>query len=87
MKTTLIRILSIMTLATSMSAFAMSEPAKGAGADPKKTHSNETTVSMLSVDEPKSQQGTATDNDKSRKQQIEQQNKEWLHNLQGVYGG
>ena len=87
MKTTLIRILTIMTLATSLSAFGMSEPAKGAGTDPKKTNTTETTVSMLSVDEPKSQQGTDQDNDKSRKQQIEQQYQEWLHNLQGVYGG
>jgi len=81
MKGTLIRILSIVTLATSISAFGLSEKASAA----KKTHSsNATTTAPYTQDEPKADQDQAK---KSREQVIEEQNQQWLHNLQGVYGG
>lgn len=80
MENTFIRIFIVMTLATSM--FAMSEKAKEASAS--KTHSNATTVCA-----PASQQNSQGQPDKgdSKSKQIEEQNKRWLHNLQGIYGG
>lgn len=80
MKNTLIRIFTVMTLATSM--FAMSEKAKEAS--PSKTHSDETTV-CAPADQQNSQ--GKPDKDDSKSKQIEEQNKRWLHNLQGIYGG
>ena len=80
MKSTLIRIFTIMTLATSM--FAMSEKAKDASSNKK--HSDETTV-CTPADQQNSQ-GQSDEGD-SRSRKIEQQNKQWLHDLQGIYGG
>ena len=82
MKNTLIRILAIMTLATSISAFGLSEKASEA----KKTHSsNATTTTSYAQDEPKADR--SQDKKRSREQMIQEQNKQWLHDLQGVYGG
>lgn len=80
MKSTLIRIFTIMSLATSM--FAMSEKAKDASTN--KTHSDETTV-CAPADQRNSQGQSDEGDSKSRK--IERQNKQWLHDLQGIYGG
>lgn len=91
MKSALIRILSIMTLATSISAFALPEKATAA----KSTNANnagcETTTGPYNPDKQKTDQDPGqSDNgqEKSRKQvQIEEQDKQWLHDLQGIYGG
>ena len=80
MKNTLIRIFTVMTLATSM--FAMSEKAKEASTS--KTNSGETTV-CAPADQKDSHDGM--DKGESKSKQIEEQNKNWLHDLQGVYGG
>lgn len=80
MKNTLIRIFTVMTLATSM--LAMSEKAKEASAS--KTNSDETTVCAPA--DQKDSQGSM-DKEDSKSKQIEEQNKNWLHDLQGVYGG
>lgn len=87
MKTTLIRIFAIMTLATSMSAFAMSEKPKDAGAaKANKANCTETTVSYP-VDQPSSNDRSDEDNAKSRQQKIKEQNKQWLHDLQTISAG
>jgi len=82
MKNTLIRILSIMTLATSISAFGLAEKASAA----KNTNcSDATTTAPYTQEEPKADQNQ--EKEKSREQKIQEQDKQWLHDLQGVYGG
>jgi len=71
-----------MTLATSISAFGLSEKAPTS----KKTHSNKaTTTAPYTQDERKADQNQ--EKEKSREQKIQEQNEQWLHDLQGVYGG
>ena len=82
MKSTFIRILSIMTLATSISAFGLSDKAAKA----KNTNCYDAaTTAPYTQDEPKADQNR--EKEKSREQMIQEQNKQWLHDLQGVYGG
>ena len=82
MKSTLIRILSIMMLATSISAFRLS----GKAAKAKNTNcSDATTTAPYTQDERKADQNQ--EKEKTREQKIQEQNEQWLHNLQGVYGG
>ena len=87
MKSTLVRIFAIMTLATSMSAFAMPEKGKDNNTtNSSKTNAEETTVSCP-ADQKKSEERPDKDNDQARQEQIEKQNQQWLHDLQGYYGG
>jgi hypothetical protein len=91
MKSTFIRILSIMTLATSISAFALSEKAPA----PKNTNSNGAKSEATTEAYTRGGRKTGThraqsnyDQEKSPKeQQIEQQDKQWVHDLMGIYGG
>ena len=84
MKPTLIRLLSIMTLAVSMSAYALPAKDKAAGnsncttaSDPKPASANSGSQNSQDQQDP----------EKARQQLIEQQNQQWLHDLMGVYGG
>jgi len=82
MKSTLIRILSILTLATSISAFGLAEKASAT----KNTNcSDATTTAPYTQEERKADQNQ--EKEKTREQKIQEQNEQWLHNLQGVYGG
>ena len=92
MKSTLIRIFAIMTLATSMSAFAMSDKAAATENTNCNNAKSEATTVANTPDGGKTDQTDEGQSDnsqeKSRKQQlIEQQEKQWLQDLQGVYGG
>lgn len=91
MKSTLVRFFAIMTLASSMSGFALTEKAPVA----KNTNSDKASCETASAsygpdawmtdkDEEQSDNSQA----KSRKQkQVEEQDKQWLHDLLGIYGG
>lgn len=91
MKPTNTRVLAIAILTTSMSAFAMSGKAKTPkDTSPNDTNSGETPAAYV-VDQPNSGQDEGQ-SDKSEKQfgeqqRIQQANQEWLHDLQGIYGG
>ena len=93
MKNIITRALAVALLTTSISAFAAPGNSKSAkSTDPKQTDSDTTLV--IVVDEPNPPK---TDQDKAQQDQsdeksgkqklIEQQDKQWLHNLQGIYGG
>jgi hypothetical protein len=79
MKSTLIRVLSIMTLASSLSAFALSDKAKNSTAP-----SGETKCAPASSERRADQDKGQSDNDqeKSRLMLIREQEKQWLHDLQ-----
>ena len=81
MKGNLVRILAIMTLASSISAFAKSdEPAKKSKNNSKNTNC-EATATVAKADQNKADQNL-TDEEKARKRLIEEQEKQWLHDLQ-----
>ena len=85
MKNFLIRILTIMTLATSISAFAA--PEKPAAAT--KTNSNagcETTAAPSKADRSEAQSDESQQKSE-RKRLIEQQEKQWLHDVQNIVAG
>jgi hypothetical protein len=91
-KSTLIRMFAIMTLATSISAFAQPKGSNAAKCSCSNNDSSETVVVAPSTrdagnadrDYPPADSGR----DKSGSQpNIEEQNRQWLHNLQGIYGG
>jgi hypothetical protein len=91
MKTTIMRVLAIAMLTTSMSAFALSDKSKTAN-DPKtKNPDPDETVVLYVVEGPSSDQNQAQPNQNQKKseeqQTIEQQDKQWVHDLQGVFGG
>ena len=82
MKTTLTRTLMVALLATSISAFAKSGDGKRDNTAPpakvtQQDSCNQNTNHAAKPEEPKS----------ADQQKIEQQDKEWLHDLQGTYGG
>ena len=81
MKSTLIRILAIMTLATSLSAVA--QPAnKAKKADCSNASSETATAPDVKADQ--------KDNGREKSKQermIEEQNKQWLHDVQNIVGG
>jgi ribosomal protein L12E/L44/L45/RPP1/RPP2 len=91
MKSTLIRFFAIMTLASSMSGFALTEKAPVAK-NTKSDNASCATASasyspdagMTDMDEAQGDNSQA----KSRKQkQVEEQDNQWLHDLLGIYGG
>ena len=82
MKTILTRILMVTLLATSISAFAKSGDPKSAGAV---TPSNVT--QQDSCNQNANPAGKQDEQKSPDEQKIEQQDKEWLHDLQGTYGG
>jgi len=87
MKSNFIRLLTAMTLATSISAFA--RPGDAAS-DDKKSSKPETTPSTSSPNAGvagQDQEQPDPNQEKARKQLIEEENKQWLHDLQGIYGG
>ena len=93
MKTTMIRVLAIAMLTTSMSAFALSGKSKTAN-DPNTRNPNpDETIVLCVVDQPSADQDeTQSGQDQKQKkseeqQKIEQEDKQWLHDLQGIYGG
>ena len=86
MKTSLIRLFAIMTLATSMSAFALPAESNAGkngncntASDPKPASANDARGSEQGP-------GRQDDPEKARQKLIEQQDKQWLHDLQGIYG-
>ena len=82
MKTILTRTLMVALLATSISAFAKSGDVKP---DEAVTPSNVTQQDSCNQN---ANQVSMQDKQKSDdEQQIEQQDKDWLHDLQGAYGG
>jgi len=91
MKKMLIRAVAIAIFATTLSAGAMSGKAKTSkDKNPNQPNAEEpSTPSSVDrqnsdLDEVQSEQNR----NKSRRQQlIDRENKEWLHNLQGIYGG
>lgn len=91
MKTTMMRALAIAMLTTSMSAFALSGKSKAANETNTKNTKPDVTVVIYVVDEPTSDQDQTQPDQKQKKseeqQKIEQQDKQWLNDLQGVYGG
>ena len=81
MKSTLIRILAIMTLATSISAVA--QPKSKAS---KTNCSNTTTESTVAPDSKTEQRDNGRE--KSGKERlIEEQDKQWLHDVQNIVAG
>lgn len=90
MKNTLTRILAIMMLATSISGFALSEKSHAAKDPCANNTSSETATAPSSRDAGKADQDQEpSDNsqEKSRKHLIEQQNKQWLHDVQNIVAG
>lgn len=79
MKGTLLRMFAIMTLATSISAFAPAEePAKAAKENSKNTNC-EAASTPSKADQDKEEQ--------ARKRLIEEQEKQWIHDLENTGGG
>ena len=92
MKTTMMRVLAIAILTTSMSAFALSGNSKTASEpNTRNTNSDEPTVIYVIEEQPSADQNEAPPDqmqkDSEKQQKIERQDKQWLHDLQGVYGG
>ena len=80
MKSTFMRILAILTLATSISAVAQPE------SKAKKTNCNTTSENTTAPDS-KTEQNDK-DQEKSRKERlIEEQDKQWLHDVQNIVAG
>lgn len=83
MKSTLMRIFGIMTLATSISAFGLSDkPAKAAKDKSNNTANCENTAAPASA-KAEQAKGQSDDNEeKARQRLIKEQEKQWLHDLQ-----
>jgi len=82
MKTILTRTLMVALLATSISAFAQNSDGKS---DDAPTGSNVTQQNDCS--RKANDAATSQDEQPSEAQQIKQQDKDWNHDLQGIYGG
>jgi ABC-type transporter MlaC component len=91
MKTSLIRLLTLITLATSMSAFAFpaqsNEARNGNCSTSSDTESASAINDVSGSEKGQGRQDGQQEKDKARQQLIEQQDKQWLHELQGIYGG
>ena len=91
MKISLIHLLTLMTLATSMSAFALPAQSNAVRNGNSSTASDTKPASANSdvsgSEKGQGQQDGQQDQDKARQQLIEQQDKQWLHDLQGIFGG
>ena len=89
MKNTLIRLLAIMTLAGSMSAFAATEKAKASVSENPAT--SEETRCASPVDQQKSgldeQQQEQNSRNTERQRLIQEQEKQWLHDVQHITAG
>ena len=86
MKHSLIRILTIMTLASSISAFAGSDKP----GDAKKTNSDKTNCEATAAPAKADRSAAQSDEEKEkseRKRLIEEQNKQWLHDVQNIVAG
>jgi hypothetical protein len=81
MKTILTRTLLVTLLATSISAFAKSGDGKPDAAIPTNVTQQDSCNSKAD-DTGKQNEQTSSD-----EQKTEQQDKDWLHDLQGTYGG
>ena len=82
MKSTIIRVLSVMILASSMTAFALPEKVKNS---PCCCCTAETTCAATAAAPAKGQ--SDHDQDKSREIKIRDQEKEWLHEIQNIPAG
>lgn len=82
MKTFLTRTLMVTLLATSLSAFAKTEDAKSNDAATPTNVSQQNDCNRKANDAGKQNQQPTSD-----EQKIEQQDKDWVHDLQGTYGG
>ena len=85
MKSTLIRLLSIMTLATSMTAFALPEKGKDSAKSAVETKCAPAArdTQMTAPDAGRSN----SDQEESGQKKIEKQNKQWLHDVQNMVAG
>ena len=87
MKNTVSRALLVAVLTTSISAFASSEEAKPAGdKGPETTNCAATATADSRNNSQYNKAGEAT-NQSEREKMIEQQNKQWLHDLATISGG
>lgn len=82
MKTILTRTLMVTLLATSISAFAKTEGAKSKDAATPTNVSQQNDCNRKANDAAKQNEQPSSD-----EQKIEQQDKDWAHDLQGTYGG
>ena len=90
MRSTFIRILSIVTLATSISAFGLSEKASSVKNTSCNDASAETTKARAARDARTAddyQEPSDNSQEKARKQMIKDQEKQWLHDVQNIIGG
>lgn len=78
MKNTLIRLLSIATLASSLSAFALSDKAKTSTGS--NTECAAASRNAQTADQDKGQ--SDNDQEKARQRLIKEQDEQWLHDLQ-----
>lgn len=89
MKNTFIRFLAIMTLAGSMSAFASTEKAKAGACENPAT--SEETRCACPVDQQKygldEQQQGQSKTKSERQRLIQEQEKQWLHDIQHITAG
>lgn len=86
MKGNLVRIFAIMTLASSISAFAKSDEAAKKSKTNSKNTNCEATALAVKADQNKADQNL-TDEEKARKRLIEEQEKQWIHDLENTGGG
>ncbi len=82
MKTTLIRTLMVTLLATSISAFAKTDDGKRDDAAATSNVTQQDDCNQKANDA-----GKQDEKQPKEEQKIEQQDREWLHNLMGNYGG
>jgi hypothetical protein len=82
MKTILTRTLLVTLLATSISAFAKTEGTKSEDAATPTNVTQQDSCNQKASDADKQSEQTSSD-----EQKIKQQDKDWLHDLQGAYGG
>ena len=91
MKTSLIRLFTLMMLATSMSAFALPAQSNAARDGSCSTASDTKPASpnndVSGSEKSQGRQDRQQDQDKARQQLIDEQDQQWLHDLQGIFGG
>ena len=91
MKTIMMRVLAMAILTTSMSAFALSGKSKTANEPNTRNTNSDETVVVYVVDELSPDQNEAQSDQKQKaseeQQKIEQQEKQWLHDLDGLVAG
>lgn len=91
MKNTLIRLIAIMTLASSMSAFAATEKAKSSAAENTSTAPSEDMTGSCTSEEQaawvKEQQTEQNKKDRERQRLLMEQEKQWEHDLHNITAG